>query len=109
MAVFRQSLQRPDFFILLRVSTARALARSCRSSGVRRTRFGVMFVLVVLAAGWLWATSARDLGDLFLWGWVLPALAGFREAEGELEGTTYCTRVRGNLNRSQGETRTWFR
>ena len=42
MAVFRQSLQRPDFFILLRCSAARARARSCLSSGVRRARFGFL-------------------------------------------------------------------
>ena len=39
MAGCRQSLQSPASFSLLRASTARALARSCRSSGVRRTRF----------------------------------------------------------------------
>ena len=40
MAACRQSLQRPDFFILRRCSAARARPRSCRSSGVRRTGFG---------------------------------------------------------------------
>ena len=44
MAGCRQSLQKPASFSLLRVSTARALARSCRSSGVRRTRFGFLDV-----------------------------------------------------------------
>ena len=79
MAAFRQSLQRPDFFILLRCSAARARLRSCRSSGVRRTRFGVRVVAAVLA-GLLLAVSARVLGtslvSLLLWGRVLPALAG---------------------------------
>ena len=36
----RQSLQRPCSLSLLRFSAARARVRSCRSSGVRRTRFG---------------------------------------------------------------------
>lgn len=58
----------------------RARARSCRSSGVRRTRFRVMFVPAVLAADLLLAMSARDLGAgllaLLLWGRVFPALAG---------------------------------
>ena len=79
MAGCRQSLQSPESFSLLRASTARALARSCRSSGVRRTRFGVMVVLAVLAAGLLLATSGRDLGAslvaFLLWRRVLPALA----------------------------------
>ena len=42
MAVFRQSLQKPDFFILLRCSAARARARSSLSSAVRRARFGFL-------------------------------------------------------------------
>ena len=77
----RQSLQRPASFSLLRASTTRARARSRRSSGVRRTRFGVMLVLAVLVAVLLWATSARGLvagfAALLLRGRVLPALAGF--------------------------------
>ena len=40
MAGCWQSLHRPCSLSLLRFSTARALPRSCRSSGVRRTRFG---------------------------------------------------------------------
>ena len=80
MAGCRQSLQRPASFSLLRVSTARALVRSCRSSGVRRARFGVKVVLAALAEGLHLATCARVLGAslvaVVLWGRVLPALAG---------------------------------
>ena len=53
MAGCRQSLQRPDFFILRRCSAESARARSCRSSGVRRTRFCFWdaFSFAVAAAG----------------------------------------------------------
>jgi hypothetical protein len=53
MAGCCQSLQRPDFFILRRCSAESARARSCRSSGVRRTRFGFWdaFGFEVVAAG----------------------------------------------------------
>ena len=61
MAVFRQSLQRPDFFILRRYSAARARARSCRSSTERRVRFGFLdaFSFAGLAAAGFEALVAR--------------------------------------------------
>ena len=53
MAGCRQSLHRPESFSLRRFSAARARPRSCRFSGVSRTRFGFLdvFGFAVVVAG----------------------------------------------------------
>ena len=93
----RQSLQRPDFFILRRCSAARARRRSCRSSGVRRTRFGFSeaFGFAVRAVSGFEALRARVCAAFGLAGFLVLRLGsclgsqkrigGHREIEFPLE------------------------